>query len=1157
MKKSIIIVGLVVGALSLGVAKPVSAKSLYVITNLNTNPTPVRAYDVNPSTGLLTYQTQHTVTTYSGGGVDAAMDSDNGYLFIVYEFSPTVNIIYGKNMKQVGTVNMPSNSRTSGIVYDHKRKRLYAAYRNSGRVYSYSWNATTKKLTYIKYYALSGTSRTYGLDLDEAKGLLYVGGKSTTVNYYDVTNNFAKKGSIKTSYSTVGLALDAFRRRLYTGSGSEGSGSSYLCQTNLDTGKVIKCVSGVVIRGLTVDADTGYVYVTTYTSYGLRVYDGSLNLKQTFNSLGRPTGLIVPGKDISYNPLNLTIKNNNTTCNMPGSTVTYTISYENKNSYKVTNTVLTSSLPSTLSFISASGGGSHSGGKITWKLGTLNAGAKGSVTLTVKLSSSMAWNATFKNAAVLDTDQTPPTSQGDTSKVCPNPCGNGKLDTGETCDTAITSGTGKCPTACNDGKPCTTDTLTGTLCTRKCVYTIITAKINGDKCCPTGANSTNDTDCPVVCGNGVLEKGELCDSGISSGTGKCPTSCSDGKVCTTDTLTGSACLTKCTYPQITSPTNGDGCCPSGANANNDNDCKPSCGNAVVEAGEKCDTGINSGTGKCPATCDDGKVCTTNTLIGSKCTAECTFPAITQPINNDKCCPSGANANNDNDCNPVCGNGVLEQNENCDTGITSGTGKCPTATDCDDKDVCTADAVIGTGCSAKCQNTAILANLSAADGCCPTGATQLTDADCNPVCGNAAVETGEKCDTAIKSGPGKCPALADCNDLDVCTLDSLKGTSCTLECVNKSLVASMAQKDGCCPTGETTQTDLDCLAVCGNGLLEAGESCDTKITTGPGVCPNKADCDDNDICTEESVVGFGCAAKCDNKALKADLTLKDGCCPKGESSLTDVDCNVSCGNGLLEAGETCDPKISSGTGVCPTQADCDDSDVCTKDTLTGGACSLKCDNTKLTADPTTADSCCPQGETSLTDIDCKAACGNGVLEAGEDCDTKITSGKGKCPATAADCDDQDKCTEDKVTGADCATKCDNTTLVKADLTAKDGCCPSGETHLTDKDCKDPCEGVECGPNQKCENGKCVGSGKDAGGYDEAGNPLDDGGSTKTDGGAKKDKAVAPGIDATGGADGGADGGGSDSGCNCQTGGSGGLPGLLLIGLLLVLARRRRR
>jgi hypothetical protein len=35
---------------------------------------------------------------------------------------------------------------------------------------------------------------------------------------------------------------------------------------------------------------------------------------------------------------------------------------------------------------------------------------------------------------------------------------------------------------------------------------------------------------------------------------------------------------------------GDACCPAGANANNDADCAPECGNDITEAGEECDGG---------------------------------------------------------------------------------------------------------------------------------------------------------------------------------------------------------------------------------------------------------------------------------------------------------------------------------------------------------------------------------------------------------------------------------------------------------------------------------------------------------------------------------------------------------------------------------------
>ena len=48
---------------------------------------------------------------------------------------------------------------------------------------------------------------------------------------------------------------------------------------------------------------------------------------------------------------------------------------------------------------------------------------------------------------------------------------------------------------------------------------------------------------------------------------------------------------------------------------------------------------------------------------------------------------------------------------------------------------------------------------------------------------------------------------------------------------------------------------------------------------------------------------------------------DGCCPAGCNLTVDSDCSATCGNGVVEAGETCD-------GVnCPT--DCNDGNACTK------------------------------------------------------------------------------------------------------------------------------------------------------------------------------------------------------------------------------------
>ncbi len=267
---------------------------------------------------------------------------------------------------------------------------------------------------------------------------------------------------------------------------------------------------------------------------------------------------------------------------------------------------------------------------------------------------------------------------------CHFTCGDGVVEDtfGEACDTGIISGAGACPTTCDDGMACTADVLAGTGCQAQCMNSPITATVPGDGCCPTGATSLTDSDCPVVCGNGLLETGEACDTAIATGAGVCPTTpaaCSDGMACTRDTVNGTGCAAACAHAPITTPMNGDGCCPAGATPATDSDCVPGCGNGVVDPGETCDTGISVGPGSCPTTCSDGMVCTRDVLTGGgTCNATCTFPAITTPVNGDGCCPAGANANTDTDCTPVCPNGVIEPGEQCDDGNMVNTDACSNA-----------------------------------------------------------------------------------------------------------------------------------------------------------------------------------------------------------------------------------------------------------------------------------------------------------------------------------------------------------------------------------------------------------------------------------------------------------------------------------------------
>jgi cysteine-rich repeat protein len=270
------------------------------------------------------------------------------------------------------------------------------------------------------------------------------------------------------------------------------------------------------------------------------------------------------------------------------------------------------------------------------------------------------------------------------SPTCAFECGDGAVTGTELCDSGIATGPGSCPTdeTCVDEDPCTTGVVSGTGCEVVCEFATTTAPIDGDSCCPDGADGTTDNDCEAICGNGVLEAGEACDTSIEVGlAGACPTACNDGEDCTADALVdGGTCDAHCVAPEITTPGPDDGCCPGGATPGTDPDCSTTCGDGIVSGDETCDTGIATGPGSCPTACNDGDACTVDNLVNAgTCRAACnTSPTAPGPA--DTCCPAGSDLGDDPDCPPSCGDGVITPPETCD----------------DDNDTA------GDGCSAICR-----------------------------------------------------------------------------------------------------------------------------------------------------------------------------------------------------------------------------------------------------------------------------------------------------------------------------------------------------------------------------------------------------------------------------------------------------------------------
>lgn len=462
-------------------------------------------------------------------------------------------------------------------------------------------------------------------------------------------------------------------------------------------------------------------------------------------------------------------------------------------------------------------------------------------------------------------------------------------------------------------------------------------------------------DLPPTCGNGMLDDGELCDPMIANpAMGGCPQTLAD---CMEDSCnpwmiqgTPDDCTAECVQlGAVTMCIDSDGCCPSTCTELTDNDCMPVCGNGAHESGEICD-------GNCPLSCDDGDVCTRDSLNGTSatCDAECSNTVITACVNGDGCCPPACDQTSDSDCSATCGDGVVDVGETCD-------GNCPTACT-DDGDACTTENFSGSpvNCTAACLRTTITTCSPISDMCCPSACNATNDPDCSATCGNGTIEMGETCD-------GNCPA--SCDDGVACTADSQSGSAlnCNLVCTN-SPITSCVNGDGCCATGCNANNDDDCAPTCGNGVVEMGETCDLN-------CP--ASCNDGDACTMDAQTGSPglCNVACSNTAITSCLD-GDGCCPGSCTSVTDDDCGAFCGNGIPEPGETCDP--------CP--ADCDDADACTSDSSTGdpNMCSLVCSNAPISS-CIDFDGCCPASCDQTTDLDCMPVCGNGVVESGEDCD----------------------------------------------------------------------------------------------------------------------------------------------------------------------------
>lgn len=205
-------------------------------------------------------------------------------------------------------------------------------------------------------------------------------------------------------------------------------------------------------------------------------------------------------------------------------------------------------------------------------------------------------------------------------------------------------------------------------------------------------SGTLNPDVNSICGNGIIEEGEICDDGAQNGQ---PGFCDD----------------QCTA--IVSATCGNGIIEDGELCDDGpdnglpghcaNNClefvSATCGNGILEDGEVCDDGDQNGEplhcatdcrGTTPATCgngiiENGEICDDGDQNGEPlgCAEDCSgiTPSVcgNGVIEDGEICDDGPDNGEPfgcaDDCSgvtpPVCGNGVIEDGEICDDGPNNG------------------------------------------------------------------------------------------------------------------------------------------------------------------------------------------------------------------------------------------------------------------------------------------------------------------------------------------------------------------------------------------------------------------------------------------------------------------------------------------------------
>ncbi len=461
-----------------------------------------------------------------------------------------------------------------------------------------------------------------------------------------------------------------------------------------------------------------------------------------------------------------------------------------------------------------------------------------------------------------------------------------------------------------------------------------------------------------LCGNGLVNFGEVCDEGFLNGTG------------------GSCCNTDCTFRaagQTCRPAAGvcdlaDLCtgsssiCPTDAKLANGTVCRAAAG--TCDVAETC----NGTADTCPANAflSSGTICRasagvcdlieTCTGLSASCPADAKSTAV--------CRPAAGVCDNAESCNGVsntcpadgfkaAGTACPDDGQACTADVCDGTsaacthpagnagaecravaGACDVADHCDGSSTtCPADSVAGAfvQCRAAAGECDLAENCNGVGINCPADGKKSAGTGCTSD-GNAC--SLDQCDGAGNActhpagNPGAvCRAAAgDCDDAETCTGSS---TACPADALKGNTVQCRAAGGECDLAENCTGSSASCPA-------DAKESSGTACTSDGNPC-TLDQCDGSNVLCQHPAGNAG--AVCRASGGECDLT--ETC--DGASTSCPADGKVSAGTPCTADSNVCTDDQCDGAGNACTHpnntAPCDDALYCTVgDTCGGGTCS---------------------------------------------------------------------------------------------------------------------------------------------------------------------------------------------------------------------------